>query len=49
VENFKINDPVDAIVRIRSYAPGETVNVTVQLANGTTSVYKVVLGTAPSN
>jgi putative serine protease PepD len=49
VDNFKINDLLDAIIRIRSYAPGETVNVTVQLANGMTSVYKVVLASAPSN
>lgn len=49
VENFKINDLLDAIVRIRSYAPGETVNVTVLLPNGTTTTYRVVLGSAPSN
>ncbi|MGA1609945.1 MAG: S1C family serine protease [Candidatus Nanopelagicaceae bacterium] len=49
VDNFKINDLLDAIIRIRSYAPGDTVNVTVQLANGTTSVYRVILGSAPSN
>jgi putative serine protease PepD len=49
VENFKINDLLDAIIRIRSFAPGDTVNVTVQLANGSTSVYRVVLGSAPSN
>lgn len=49
VDNFKINDPVDAIVRIRSYSPGDTVNVTVQLPTGTTSTYQVILGSAPSS
>ena len=49
VDNFKINDLLDAIIRIRSYAPGDSVNVTVQLANGTTSTYRVILGSAPSN
>ena len=49
VDNFKINDLLDAIIRIRSYAPGDTVNVTVQLSNGSTSIYRVVLGSAPSN
>ena len=49
VDNFKINDPLDAIVRIRSYAPGDSVAVTVLLPNGTTTSYQVVLGSAPSN
>lgn len=49
IEKFKINDLLDAIIRIRSYAPGEAVNITVQLSNGTSSTYKVILGSAPSN
>lgn len=49
VDNFKINDLLDAIIRIRSYAPGDNVNVTVQLTNGTTTTYRVTLGSAPSN
>ncbi len=49
IEKFKINDLLDAIVRIRSYAPGEAVNITVELSNGTSSTYKVILGSAPSN
>jgi S1-C subfamily serine protease len=48
IDKFKINDLLDAIVRIRSYAPGETINVTVQLSDGTSAVYKVTLGSAPS-
>lgn len=49
IERFKINDLLDAIIRIRSYAPGEAVNITVQLANGTNATYRVILGSAPSN
>ncbi len=49
IDKFKINDLLDAIVRIRSYAPGEEVNVTVQQPDGNTGTYKVILGSAPSN
>lgn len=49
IEKFKINDLLDAIIRIRSYEPGEAVNITVELANGTSSTYRVILGSAPSN
>ena len=49
VDNFKINDLLDAIIRIRSYAPGDTVRVTVVAPNGSTTTYPVVLGSAPSN
>jgi putative serine protease PepD len=48
IGNFKINTILDAVVRIRSYAPGESVDVTVELTGGTTRVYKVILGSAPS-
>ena len=49
IDKFKINDLLDAIVRIRSYAPGDEVNVTVQQPDGNTGTYKVILGSAPSN
>lgn len=49
VDNFKINDLLDAIIRIRSYAPGDTVRVTVVAPSGSTTTYAVVLGSAPSN
>lgn len=49
IDRFKINDLLDAIVRIRSYAPGDEVNVTVQQPDGNTGTYKVILGSAPSN
>jgi len=49
IDKFKINDLLDAIVRIRSYSPGDEVNVTVQQPDGNTGTYKVILGSAPSN
>lgn len=49
VDNFKIDDLLDAIIRIRSYAPGDTVRVTVVAPNGSTTTYAVILGSAPSN
>jgi putative serine protease PepD len=50
IEGFRVTDDVSAIVRIRSYAPGTTVNVVVDLPNnGGTKSFKVTLGSAPSN
>lgn len=45
----KITDQTSAVVRIRSYAPGATVSVTVELPSGGTRSYTVKLGSAPSN
>jgi hypothetical protein len=36
-------------VKIRSYAPGSTITVTVLLPTGGSKSFKVTLGTAPSN
>lgn len=49
IDRFKINDLLDAVVRIRSYSPGDSVNITVQLANGSSGTYRVILASAPSN
>ena len=49
IDGVKIADQVGAIVRIRSYAPGTTVTVVVELPSGMTQSFKVVLGSAPSN
>ena len=49
IDGVKIADQVGAIVRIRSYAPGATVTVVVELPSGMTQSFKVVLGSAPSN
>jgi putative serine protease PepD len=49
IDGVKIADQVGAIVKIRSYKPGSTVNVTVELPSGVAASFKVTLGTAPSN
>ena len=46
----RVTDQVSAIVRIRSFAPGATVSVTVELPNnGGVRTFTVKLGKAPSN
>lgn len=49
IDGVKIADQVGAIVKIRSYAPGTTITVTVELPTGGAKSFKVTLGTAPSN
>ena len=49
IDGVKIADQVGAIVKIRSYAPGSTITVTVNLPTGGSQSFKVILGTAPSN
>jgi putative serine protease PepD len=49
IDGVKIADQVGAIVKIRSYAPGSIVTVTVELPTGGSQSFKVTLGTAPSN
>jgi putative serine protease PepD len=49
IDGVKINDLVGAIVRIRAYAPGATVSITVDLPTGTSRTFSVTLGSAPSN
>lgn len=49
IEGRRINDPIAAIVRIRSFAPGDTVKVTVDLPNGSSSTFSVTLGKVDSN
>ena len=48
MDGFRITDNVAAIVRIRSFAPGSTVSITVDLPSGGSKAFKVVLGSAPS-
>jgi S1-C subfamily serine protease len=49
IDGVKIVDEVAAIVKIRSYAPGASVTVVVDLPNsGGSKTFKVTLGTAPS-
>ena len=49
IDGKKINDLITAIVRIRSYAPGETVKITADLPSGSTKTFTVTLGKADSN
>ena len=49
IGGIRVPDLETAIVRIRSYAPGSTVAITVTLPNGTSKVFTVTLGSAPSN
>ena len=49
IDGVKIVDEVAAIVKIRSYAPGASITVVVDLPNsGGSKTFKVTLGTAPS-
>ncbi|MFM8961663.1 MAG: S1C family serine protease [Actinomycetota bacterium] len=48
IEGKKINDLITAIVRIRAYAPGDTVKITVDLPGGGKRTFDVVLGKADS-
>lgn len=48
IDGRKITDLVSAIVRIRSYAPGETVKITVDMPSGGSRTFSVVLGKADS-
>lgn len=49
IDGKKINDLITAIVRIRSYAPGDTVKITADLPSGSSKTFTVTLGKADSN
>ncbi|MFM8693338.1 MAG: PDZ domain-containing protein, partial [Actinomycetota bacterium] len=48
IEGKKINDLIAAIVRVRSFAPGDTVKITVDMPGGGSKTFSVVLGRADS-
>ena len=48
IDGVKVANSEAAIVRIRSYAPGSTVTVVVDLPTGVSKSFKVTLGSAPS-
>ena len=48
IDGIRVSDQISALVRIRSYAPGASISVTVDLPTGTSKTFKVVLGSAPS-
>ena len=49
IDGILIKSDIDAVVRIRSYAPGSTVSITVELPNRETKTFSVTLGSAPAN
>ena len=49
IDGFVIKSDIDAVVRIRSYAPNSTVSITVELPTGQTKTFSVTLGSAPAN
>ena len=49
ISGTRTPDAQTAIVKIRSYAPGSAITVTCKLPDGSTKVYTVTLGSAPSN
>jgi S1-C subfamily serine protease len=49
IDGFIIKSDIDAVVRIRSYAPNSTVSITVDLPTGGTKTFLVTLGSAPAN
>jgi putative serine protease PepD len=49
IDGVRITDEVAAIVKIRSYAPGTTVSVIVEMPSGGTKTFSVKLGSAPSS
>lgn len=48
IDGFKIPDTDTAIVRIRSYVPGATVTIVVDLPTGGSKTFTVTLGSAPA-
>lgn len=48
IDGFKIPDTDTAIVRIRSYVPGATVTIVVELPGGGSKTFKITLGSAPA-
>ena len=49
IDGFVIKSDIDAVVRIRSYAPSSTVSITVELPSGELKTFSVTLGSAPAN
>mgnify|MGYP003704898793 FL=1 len=49
IDGVKIADMVSAIVRIRSHAPGDKINLVLTLPTGGSKCYSLTLGSATSN
>jgi S1-C subfamily serine protease len=48
IGGLRIADTTAAVVRIRSYAPGSTVSIVVDLPNGSDKTFTITLGSTPS-
>lgn len=48
IDGKKVNDLIATIVRIRAYAPGDTVKITVDMPGGGQRIFNVTLGKADS-
>jgi S1-C subfamily serine protease len=49
INGIRITDYVSAIVRIRSFAPGDKVNIVVTMPTGSSKTFNITLGSALSN
>lgn len=49
IDGHVIHDAVEAIVRVRSHAPGDVVNIAVNLPTGGNQTFTITLSSAPSN
>jgi putative serine protease PepD len=49
INGIRITDYVSAIVRIRSFAPGDKVNIVVTMPTGGSKTFNITLGSALSN
>jgi putative serine protease PepD len=48
IDDFKINDSIAMIVRIRSHAPGDSVVIVAELLSGEIKTYIFNLDSAPA-
>lgn len=48
INGLRVADSTSAIARILSFAPGDLISVTVDLPSGTSKIFKVTLGSTPS-
>jgi putative serine protease PepD len=49
IEGKVIKSSLAATIRIRSFAPGQTISITVDMPDGSTRTFSVTLASAPSN
>lgn len=49
IDGHVVHDRIEAIIRIRSHAPGDSLSITVDLPSGGSQSFTLVLGSASSN